>query len=53
MLKMLRESGVRWNKRTCSAAALNGHPKMLQWARANGCPWDYLVCNYAANEGGR
>jgi hypothetical protein len=24
---------------------------MLQWARANGCPWDEFTCAYAA-EGG-
>ena len=24
---------------------------MLQWARANGCPWDEWTCTYAANGG--
>ena len=25
---------------------------MVQWARANGCPWDAFTCMYAA-QGGR
>ena len=25
---------------TCSSAAKGGHLEVLQWARANGCPWD-------------
>ena len=25
---------------TCWAAAIGGHLEVLQWARANGCPWD-------------
>ena len=24
----------------CSVAATGGHLEVLQWARANGCPWD-------------
>ena len=24
---------------------------MLQWARAQGCPWDYDTCSYAAGNG--
>ena len=24
---------------------------MLQWARANGCPWDKETCSYAARGG--
>jgi hypothetical protein len=27
-------------KDPCSSAAAGGHPAVLQWARANGCPWD-------------
>jgi hypothetical protein len=25
---------------TCSYAAHGGHLEVLQWARANGCPWN-------------
>ena len=32
---------------TCSAAALGGHLEVLQWARANGCPWDATTCLHA------
>ena len=28
-----------------------GHLEMLQWARANGCPWNEYTCSYAAEEG--
>ena len=29
-------------------AAEGGHLEVLQWARANGCPWDEETCAYAA-----
>jgi hypothetical protein len=30
----------------CQAAAKGGHLEVLQWARANGCPWDnYTLIN--------
>merc|ERR1711904_264377 len=32
-------------------AAENGHLKVLQWARANGCPWDKWTCSKAALKG--
>ena len=32
-------------------AAMGGHLEVLQWARANGCPWDEKTCMHAA-EGG-
>ena len=28
-----------------------GHLAVLEWARANGCPWDVFTCAFAA-EGG-
>ena len=28
-----------------------GHLEVLQWARANGCPWDQRTCAYAATGG--
>jgi hypothetical protein len=31
------------DKRTCAAFARGGDLEMLQWARANGCPWDERV----------
>ena len=24
---------------------------MLQWARQNGCPWDWMTCTFAAKGG--
>jgi hypothetical protein len=35
----------------CSAAAAAGRLDMLQWARAQGCPWSSATCEYAAAEG--
>jgi hypothetical protein len=50
-----------WDAMTCFYAARNGHIEMLQWARADGCPWDAegrghtevleLGKNLAANSG--
>ena len=30
---------------------MNGHLEMLQWARANGCPWNWLTCANAKAKG--
>lgn len=35
----------------CGYAALNGHFKVLQWARVNGCLWDEFTCACAAKNG--
>jgi hypothetical protein len=35
----------------CSWSAGNGHMEVLQWARANGCPWDWRTCATAAYNG--
>jgi hypothetical protein len=38
----------------CSNAAENGHLEVLQWAHANGCPWDedtIETCECAAKGG--
>ena len=35
----------------CRFAALKGHLGVLQWARANGAPWDEWVCADAAASG--
>jgi hypothetical protein len=32
-------------------AASGGHLDVLQWARANGCPWSKETCTYAAEAG--
>ena len=31
--------------------AENGHLAVLQWARAQGCPWDESTCLWAAENG--
>jgi hypothetical protein len=44
----LREHGCKWNEETCERAAEGGHLEVLQWARANHCPWDEDdMCRYA------
>jgi hypothetical protein len=35
----------------CDFAAKNGHLKVLQWARANGCDWTHWTCDWAAKNG--
>jgi len=35
----------------CDEAAWNGHPHILEWARAQGCPWGPSTCTYAAGSG--
>jgi hypothetical protein len=32
-------------------AAVGGHLEVLQWARANGCPWDEDTLRVARDEG--
>nr|WIL04766.1 ankyrin repeat-containing protein [Cedratvirus duvanny] len=39
------------NKSVCTIAAENGHLEVLQWARANGFPWDLSICTIAAKNG--
>ena len=36
---------------TSAYAAINKHLEVLQWARANGCPWDEETCAWAAENG--
>ncbi|CAN0535862.1 unnamed protein product, partial [Scytosiphon promiscuus] len=42
---------IRKNKNACSSATRNGHLQVLQWLRANGCPWDKSACSWAAHNG--
>ena len=35
-----RNEDARGTSVTCAYAAAGGHLEMLQWLRANGCPWD-------------
>ena len=35
----------------CEVAAGGGHLEVLQWAHANGCPWDSETCSEAARGG--
>ncbi len=48
-----RQRGGRLSRRErlCEAAARGGHLEMLQWARANGCPWNEMTCSGAATGG--
>jgi hypothetical protein len=53
----LRAYGCRWvplwgsGLDLCSEAAANGHLHVLQWARADGYPWDHATCTSAARGG--
>ena len=42
---------AKYKNRVCSWAAQEGYLALLQWARANGCPWKEDTCERAA-EGG-
>ena len=35
----------------CEAAARSGQLEVLQWLRANDCPWDKYTCAHAAGGG--
>jgi len=35
----------------CPSSAEGGHLEVLQWARAQGCPWDERTCAWAARNG--
>ena len=39
MLKFARSHGANWNINACYAAARGNQLEMLQYLRANGCPW--------------
>ena len=39
------------NSFTCWYAARKGHLDVLQWARANGCPWYENMCKEAVRGG--
>ena len=49
-LKEFRADDTPWGS-TCWAAASGGHIKVLQWARAKGCPWSEWTCSSAARGG--
>jgi hypothetical protein len=56
-LTWLRAHGSAWEtckgdgKDLCSIAASGGHLAVLEWARADGCPWDTHTCSKAAAKG--
>ena len=52
MLIWARENGCRWGKACAEGAAQRGHLEVLQWLRANHCPWNSVkVCASAARGG--
>ena len=51
MLKNLLQRGHLNKAVVCERGGGGGHLGVLQWARANGCPWDEETCANAA-EGG-
>ncbi len=55
LLRAAYEKGGRLNEYTCSSAASckdEGRGiEMLQWLKANGCPWNNFTCASAAMEG--
>jgi len=52
-LKLLRENNTPWDEKTYDSAALGGHLEVLQWARANGCTWNWKTCVKVAERGRR
>ena len=42
-----RDTGC-WNASVCAFAASAGNFEVLQWARQNGCPWDWRTYEWAA-----
>ena len=42
-----RDTGC-WNASVCALAASAGKLEVLQWARQNGCPWDWRTYEWAA-----
>ena len=49
--RLERGGRLSYQERLCQAAARGGRLEVLQWAQANGCPWDEETCSMAA--GGR
>ena len=45
------QMNVRGMKTRAHPLLLNGHLDVLQWARANGCPWKEGTCSAAAGGG--
>jgi hypothetical protein len=39
------------SNKMCAWAAEHGHMHLLQWARANDCPWNAMTCEIAARGG--
>jgi hypothetical protein len=57
-LSWLRARGWAWEppcnghgNDSCSSAASGGHLAVLQWLRANACPWNEYTCSEAAANG--
>ncbi len=50
MLQLAKSNG-RWNRDACLNAAFHGNLHVLQWLRANECPWDIHTCEYAVARG--
>jgi len=51
-LILLKDHGCPWDEYTCFHAAKGGHLNILQWARANGCPWWDEWTSHNAAKGG-
>jgi hypothetical protein len=52
ILTWAHESGLRWDRQTCSSAAANGHFEIMKYAREHGCRWDEATCTGAARAAG-
>jgi hypothetical protein len=51
MARQIKVKGWVEPEDLCSWSAGNGHMEVLQWARANGCPWNWRTCAAAARNG--
>ena len=45
------EGGYAMDEGVMTRAAMGGNLELVQWLRAEGCPWDYFICFVAVQQG--
>ena len=45
------EGGVAMNEAVMGCAAGSGDLELVQWLRAEGCPWNWRTCSEAVDQG--
>ena len=46
---LIQEQGFAMDRKVMVAAAMSGNLELVRWLRANGCPWDFMTCFFAAS----